>query len=376
MQKVNKKIKNATENTYKGLKFRSKLESDVAKLLDYLHIPYKYESVKFELVPSFKYEGTTIRAITYTPDFIIGNYIIECKGFPSDSWKIKRKLFMKYLVDIKSDYIYKEIFSVSDMLNMLDMDDRFRTYNILVKDLKGNIIGEYNSLSEALDTLNLKSKSIGNINSCLLGKRNKAYGYIWERVERTFSPIEGEDWRPIPGFEGLYMVSSLGRVASVQFHGKNNFKLMSLTDIDGYKFVKLRNWKKSIEGSYSVHRLVASTFLENPEGKEEVDHLDTNPSNNKVSNLKWTTHLENQRNPITNNRLKSNMIEMNKIGIGPKVSAMLKRRPVKFVDSENQIHFYNSLQEASDTTGKSISSIHRWCNRGIKGWSYDSTLEN
>ena len=146
--------------------------------------------------------------------------------------------------------------------------------------------------------------------------------------------------------------------------------------VKGYKFVKLRDWKNKVEGNYPVHRLVASAFIENPENKEQVDHIDTNPSNNNLSNLRWVTILENQRNPITNNRLKSNMIAMNKQGIGPKTSAEKKRIAILYTDAEGITHSYNSICEASRCTGECASSISSWCSKNIKGWRYDSTREN
>lgn len=47
---------------------------------------------------------------------------------------------------------------------------------------------------------------------------------------------------------------------------------------------------------YQVHRLVAECFLENPDNKPEVDHIDRNPKNNRVENLRFVTHSENQKN--------------------------------------------------------------------------------
>jgi hypothetical protein len=371
----NRKVINATISKYQNTFFRSKLESSVAEILDNLKIKYEYEQKKFILLPSFKFQESTVRQITYTPDFIIDDYIIECKGFPTDSWKIKRKLFMNILNNEYPNFRYFEIHSVKELLNIIDMDDRFLTWNILVKDNKDNLIGEFNSISEAIEVLNIKG-SKSNIQSCLLGKRHSTLGYKWSRVERVFVPEEGEEWRDVIGFEGLYYVSNLGRVASAQFHNKTNFKLMAQCTVKGYKFVKLRDWKNKVEGSYPVHRLVASAFIENPENKEQVDHIDTDPSNNNLSNLRWVTVLENQRNPITNNRLKSNMIDMNKQGIGPKASAEKKRIAILYTDSEGNTHSYNSICEASRCTGECVSSISRWCSKNIKGWRYDSIRED
>lgn len=367
---ANKKIRNATITSYNNITFKSKLECNVAKILDSFNIPYHYEEMKFILQDTFKYQEESIRAITYTPDFIIGNIIIECKGYPSDSWKIKRKLFLKILKEKYPEFCYKEIYSIKDLLSFMETDDRFITYNIRVKRLNGSIVGEYNSVSEAMESLNLEGKCRGNINSCLIGTRSKAFNYVWERVESVFIPFEGEIWKDVVGFEGLYYVSSFGRVASAQFHNVHNFRLMSLTDIDGYKFVKLRDWRKGVYGSYAVHRLVAEAFIPNIDIKPQVDHIDTNPSNNNITNLRWVTQSENQHNPITEERLRNHMISMNKNKIGPKASAEKKKKIVIFNNGISLVK-YSSISEASRKTGLSTCSIQRWCNRRIKGWSYE-----
>lgn len=132
----NKKIINATINEYNGIKFRSKLESNTAKLLDKLNLKYEYESKKFILMPSFKYNNETIRAISYKPDFKIGNIIIECKGFPSDSWKIKRKLFMKELKEHYHEYFYKEIHSIKELTEFINTHNKLLTMNNSLQTIK------------------------------------------------------------------------------------------------------------------------------------------------------------------------------------------------------------------------------------------------
>lgn len=97
MIKRNKKVKNATETMSNDIKFRSKLEAFTYNQLLKENIPVKYEKYRFTLLPSFKFGDTTNRAITYTPDFVGENFIIECKGFPNDAFPLKWKLFQYWL---------------------------------------------------------------------------------------------------------------------------------------------------------------------------------------------------------------------------------------------------------------------------------------
>ena len=103
MIKRNKKVKNAKEHTVNGIKFRSGLEVYMANLLIENDIPFEYESKSFVIFEGFEYAGAKIRPITYTPDFILENHIIECKGFPNDSWPLRLKLFKKHLVDTENN---------------------------------------------------------------------------------------------------------------------------------------------------------------------------------------------------------------------------------------------------------------------------------
>ena len=94
---TNQKVKNATPNIYDGIEFKSKLETYVYKQLKAHNLKAEYEPIKFELIPSFTFCGKKIRAMTYTPDFVGNNFIIEAKGRPNDVFPYKWKLFMYYL---------------------------------------------------------------------------------------------------------------------------------------------------------------------------------------------------------------------------------------------------------------------------------------
>lgn len=85
------------------------------------------------------------------------------------------------------------------------------------------------------------------------------------------------------------LVSSRGEVYNRARHSKT-FQWTCGSDNHGYRRITLDG------KSYLVHRLVAETFLENPEKYKTVDHIDRNPSNNDVSNLRWADQHMQMRN--------------------------------------------------------------------------------
>lgn len=118
---MNRKIKNATPEVYNGITYRSKLEASIARLLDELKVPFKYEPFKIILLPSFRYLGKFFRDWSYTPDFVVfNNIIVEVKGFPNDVWGYKKKMILKYIIDHNYCYEFYEVKNKSQMRQLIE----------------------------------------------------------------------------------------------------------------------------------------------------------------------------------------------------------------------------------------------------------------
>lgn len=113
------RVRNATKVTNYGINFRSKLECYTYEAFMEAGIPVKYEPKHFELLPRFEYLGEKIRPITYLPDFIGKNFIVECKGLMGDSFPLRYKLFKYYLKKHRSKkrcYLVRNHKQVDEMI--------------------------------------------------------------------------------------------------------------------------------------------------------------------------------------------------------------------------------------------------------------------
>ena len=117
-----------------------------------------------------------------------------------------------------------------------------------------------------------------------------------------------EVWKDIKGFEGIYQVSNQGEVKSLERKTFNNGTkkqniikekiLKKPLDKDGYiRYCLFKNGKRF---SLKAYRLVAIEFIDNPQNKSQVNHIDGNKINNSVLNLEWVTPRENTIHAILN----------------------------------------------------------------------------
>lgn len=160
------------------------------------------------------------------------------------------------------------------------------------------------------------------------------------------------EWRDVPGYEGYYAVNENGEIYSK----RSRKTLKPKTDRYGYKAVAL-----SRDGDVkhkTVHRIVATAFIPNPACKPTVNHINENKSDNRVCNLEWATHRENDNYGSRNVRM----------------SFSKSMHPVaRTVNGTEEI--FSGVKDASRKTGIAHSQITRYC-RNIgnsihnKEWRY------
>lgn len=164
-----------------------------------------------------------------------------------------------------------------------------------------------------------------------------------------------EIWKDIENYEGYYQCSNLGRVRSVDRYIKGRYNNMQFKkgqllkprlNVNGYLQVSIDKQKHHTQ-KY-IHRLVAETFIDNPNNSETINHKDGNKTNNCVENLEWTSYSENAihayhvlHRTICNNNIKP---------VG-----------VIFEDTYSQEKtYYNSIAETSRSVGLSCTQIRRY----------------
>lgn len=187
---------------------------------------------------------------------------------------------------------------ISKLDNMRHADEnnlikRYMT-KIKVTNKQTNEIIVYESIKKCSENINI---SYSNAARYIKKGENKMYKFEYEDSQRRVINETGVIWKEFPECD-KYMVSNTGEVKH-----KKNKNILKACMVNGYKFLTLYPKLNRL-----VHRMVAMTFLENPNNLPIVDHKDGNELNNHVDNLRWCTQKENMNNPITIKKMSKNYL--------------------------------------------------------------------
>lgn len=185
---MSERIQNVHEKWYKGVKYKSTLEADTAEALDKMGLPIRYEERVLTVFEGFRcnYQKDKVRGIEYKPDFWVGDIILECKGFETPEWKLKKKLVFKYLKENEPDILFYQIHDArKQLLQALDPHWNYLGYAIRVTSNKKNNKGRafihlYDSVAMAMANLGLEKRTVGPIVRSLMGIQEFVYGYNWK----------------------------------------------------------------------------------------------------------------------------------------------------------------------------------------------------
>ena len=165
-----------------------------------------------------------------------------------------------------------------------------------------------------------------------------------------------ETWKPVVGYEGLYEVSSKGKV-----RGLKTGRILKPFYTKGYAMVNLTSTSND-RTKKLVHRLVAQAFIPNLKNLSDVNHKDELKTNNNLDNLEWIRHKDNLNYGTSNER-----------------AAKSISKPIQQLDMKTRliIATYPSISIASKETGILISSLSKAARGIIKsagkfGWKYQN----
>ena len=176
----------------------------------------------------------------------------------------------------------------------------------------------------------------------------------YERGRKDLAEKSGEEWRDIKGYEGLYQISNLGNVRSLDYRRKGISRELKPSILrEGYLYVFFKG------KHFRIHRLVAEAFIPNTENKSQVNHIDGNKMNNNVNNLEWCTSSENNKHAYTSGLKRR--FWLNKKG----AEHPGYKKVVQYDKDMNFIKVWDSMSDIKREINIPISCVSKCC-RGIQ----------
>jgi hypothetical protein len=239
------------------------------------------------------------------------------------------------------EYFQENIIKVVDLENEIwKKIDGYEFYYISNKRRVKTINYNKNTGEERLISIDENSVSLHNniIKKYMLNKLMSEY---FPETVFKIDDLENEIWKPIKGYD-QYFASNMGRIKCSNFGNTGEERLKKLTILkNGYLNVVLI--KNTIKTTYFVHRLIAETFLENPENKLIVNHKNSIRNDNRVENIEWCTSSENTKHMYKQGYKVSEETKK-------KQTNSLKTNDVLFLDGEEfrDINGYENIYQISN----------------------------
>lgn len=175
-----------------------------------------------------------------------------------------------------------------------------------------------------------------------------------------------EIWKDVPNYEGLYKVSNLGNIKSLNYN-KTGVEciLKPNKDVKGYLYINL--YKNGKRKTYKVHRLVATAFLQNPDNLPSINHKNECKNDNRLENLEWCDSKYNSNYGTRTKRI---------IEARNKNCSYGAEKPIVQLSKDGiKINTYKSIMEASRQTGINRGNIGSCCKGKLKNcggyiWKY------
>lgn len=177
------------------------------------------------------------------------------------------------------------------------------------------------------------------------------------------SELDPQHWKPTYIFPELYLISDKGELYSIRR------KRIVPGNIDRYGYPCFTLCNDKDRRHVRAHKLVAMSFIPNPDNKPCIDHINTDKTDNRVSNLRWVTYKENSHNPITLTGLakrgRERLLKLNEMRrrgeihykVGVTKGMRFNGKAIEVYQGENLVGTFKSIKLAADTLGLSDGNI-------------------
>lgn len=203
------------------------------------------------------------------------------------------------------------------------------------------------------------------------------------QYKETDEVIKPEEWKDIEGYEGLYKISSHGRVLSIKREKTNGGIIRQSRSGSGYLQVHLS--KNGVVKTFQTHRLVAAHFLGNENNLPEVNHKDEDKTNNCSWNLEYCTRKYNQnygtaiQRAVKSHDYKASAIKSARNHDYKEVGRKQAKPVIQFSLDGDFIKRWDSIREIERSTSMCCGNISSACNGKLKAaygyiWKFEGDM--